>query len=644
MRTIWCVRAAAAQAAALAMSLAGLLAQASAALAEPPTVSVITLARELIDLDRLAGLGPVSPARRVLSAQHAENQPLGADGWSAPCELRGPGAIRRIGCSAPAGRMRLALDGGAPREFSLKDLFAGAAPSLVAGFGSCGPARCESWFPMPFARACIVQFDAPALRWRIDYEQYDGSAAVEPLPTALDAAATEALGVIGRALQDGLNEKQLFGGRKCPAEGGEFSLAAGEKYEWPIESGGTIRALYIGLSDRRAPRQLYALHNCVLRIWFDGEREPRVEAPLVDFFGCGFDWRPYNSMPMGTDLPAPIPMPGKRFGEDRVMYCYWPMPFSQGARIELENRNSSGRPIGFLLFLRVEAGKIDERAPRFHARFRRIDTAKSQQVTLATLGGPARVVGLTALVDTPVAVPWWQARIDFRPLKRPGGTLAELIAPEGAWADDLAAFVQPGPFGGLTRAAPSGKSALYHWFGVAADGGDSVEWRISNPPADSYFAGILYWYAPPQTATRWPRLRPDDLAVPGLRIPGAIEIESALSGQGWGDILTEKEAGGVELSAGRAAVIRDTNPVTLLMNAPRAGRALLRLRVHPRRAFETIELQRENGEKLGEATYRAGADGWYVFEGVDLRAGENRLRLRCLKPATLDCMTIEFGK
>ncbi|HLA40460.1 MAG TPA: DUF2961 domain-containing protein, partial [Candidatus Glassbacteria bacterium] len=66
----------------------------------------------------------------------------------------------------------------------------------------------------------------------------------------------------------------------------------------------------------------------ILRIYWDGEKEPSVECPAGDFFACG--WGRYaqvNSLPVMVN-------PGSAFT------CYWVMPFRKHARLTFENLDS----------------------------------------------------------------------------------------------------------------------------------------------------------------------------------------------------------------------------------------------------------------------------------------------------------------
>lgn len=101
--------------------------------------------------------------------------------------------------------------------------------------------------------------------------------------------------------------------------------------------------------------------NAVLRMYWDGETEPSVEAPLGDFFGQGWG-EEYNfiSLPL-----AAAPAKGK------ALNCYFPMPYGSGARITLQNE--SDEPIrSFYYYIDYEEHReMPDYMGRFHAWWNR---------------------------------------------------------------------------------------------------------------------------------------------------------------------------------------------------------------------------------------------------------------------------------
>ena len=118
--------------------------------------------------------------------------------------------------------------------------------------------------------------------------------------------------------------------------GGNFDLRrlpAGETLTLMDDSGpGIITHIWITLTNDD-PSHLKAL---VLRMYWDGETSPSVEAPLGDFFGLGLgEYFLYHSIPLAV-------------GPERALNCFFPMPFNKSARITLSNE--SDKPVHAVFF------------------------------------------------------------------------------------------------------------------------------------------------------------------------------------------------------------------------------------------------------------------------------------------------------
>jgi hypothetical protein len=74
-----------------------------------------------------------------------------------------------------------------------------------------------------------------------------------------------------------------------------------------------------------ASDETYHLKKLVLRMYWDGEETPSVEAPIGDFFGLGLgEYFTFEALPLSA---AP----------NRAVNSYFPMPFRKHARITVEN-------------------------------------------------------------------------------------------------------------------------------------------------------------------------------------------------------------------------------------------------------------------------------------------------------------------
>jgi len=91
-----------------------------------------------------------------------------------------------------------------------------------------------------------------------------------------------------------------------------------------IDGPGCVRHIWI----TGGGTEEYFLRKALLRMYWDGETSPSVEAPLGDFFGAMHGLALHF-----VSLPVSMIGRGQRLG----LNCYFPMPFQRKARIELVN-------------------------------------------------------------------------------------------------------------------------------------------------------------------------------------------------------------------------------------------------------------------------------------------------------------------
>lgn len=620
--------------------------------ANPSELTQADLLWRVVDLDRLTRPPPAGETSGLFSSGTRGGGPnaprfmrrLG-DGWDVWTEMNGPGVVTRLWCAAPAGVVRITLDGKAVIESPLSDLFGGGVEPFGAPFSyqTADGGGCDLYFPIGYARSCQIAtrgFQGP---YEVSYTTLPAATRVETFRPQLDAAARAALSEVASVLEKGLSDAQIFEGRSMMtlASQSDPPLEPGGKLTETLDKAGTVRALYLGVTDKHEPADLYALRHVLLRVWFDGEKNPAVEAPLSDFFGSGFDREPFASLPMGTVRWVSIP--GLTPQASWFNYCFFPMPFSNGLKIELENQTR--RKITLMLYARIERAAPPPDSLRFNARFRRENPCKGPDFALLAASGPGRVVGCTLAVDSPRQDGWG------------GGRLKGWLDADGAPAlcgADTAAFLGDAPplrnfirpLHGALRSGPYGKTAAYRWLiGDSIDFHKTIRLALeAGPPAgaaDVDYAAVVYWYAPAgAAATNFRKLRSEELTPAGLRIPGAVEIEGRVAGDNWGRDVTDKFETGVEYSGGSAASISSDAPVRVTLSWPRKERVRLALRVNPRRSFEAIQVSDAAGGELARLEYRRAAEGVYEVGEVELASGENVFVLRCPKPVVLDCWIV----
>lgn len=102
------------------------------------------------------------------------------------------------------------------------------------------------------------------------------------------------------------------------------------------------------------------LRRLVLRMWWDGESMPSVEVPLGDFFGVGHAQTvTFASLPLQMS-----PQDGRSFN------CWFPMPFADGARIEVSSECSDHESILYFHIDYEQHARLPDDILRFHAQWR----------------------------------------------------------------------------------------------------------------------------------------------------------------------------------------------------------------------------------------------------------------------------------
>lgn len=121
-----------------------------------------------------------------------------------------------------------------------------------------------------------------------------------------------------------------------------------------IKGPGIITRIWVTI-DSRDP---HYLRRILLRIYWDGEKEPSVEVPVGDFFGSGFEYKHHTPQYIGMSSGG--------------YYSYFPMPFNKSARIEVVNE--TGEEI-YAFYYQVNYHKLEDPLPEntayFHAQWRR---------------------------------------------------------------------------------------------------------------------------------------------------------------------------------------------------------------------------------------------------------------------------------
>lgn len=131
------------------------------------------------------------------------------------------------------------------------------------------------------------------------------------------------------------------------------------------------------------------INNVWIKIYYDGNKNPAVEAPISSFFGFG-EFGAFETISLMTGLKS-----------DGTMYSYYPMPFEASIEITLTNKNDNG--IDDVSFITQHEENIHEKDSygyfktnyvRYEAK---TDSAlqNGSPMTFLKTGGAGHIVGVT---------------------------------------------------------------------------------------------------------------------------------------------------------------------------------------------------------------------------------------------------------
>lgn len=220
-------------------------------------------------------------------------------------------------------------------------------------------------------------------------------------------------------LQKGVKTRRVSsydksGGNNDRLEG----IAPGQRRTlFEVKGAGVIDHIWITIAP---PPPALSRHDLILRMYWDGETSPSVEAPVGDFFGQGWDESyPFSVLPLAA---------GPR--EGRAMVSYFPMPFASGARIEIEN-DSAQKVDAFYYYVDYqEMASLPADLGRFHAFYNHAlteaspegenewsvlgpqgkNTTGDRNYLIADIEGKGHYVGVNYYVDCPS--PMWYGEGD----------------------------------------------------------------------------------------------------------------------------------------------------------------------------------------------------------------------------------------
>jgi len=194
----------------------------------------------------------------------------------------------------------------------------------------------------------------------------------------------------------------------------KFELAPGVTGRLEIRGAGCIKHIWFTM---RSDDKDY-LRKVRLRMYWDGRKEAAVDCPFGDFFCLGHG--EVNDIVSAAMCVSRAPHVESPPGQ-AAFNCYFPMPFTKGARIEVENRCTA--PL--ILYVQIDYQVYDSPKAlagmgRFYTQYRSEKTVPpkspgpnvtgEENYIILDFKGEGHYVGCNLSVDSKSADPgkWWE--------------------------------------------------------------------------------------------------------------------------------------------------------------------------------------------------------------------------------------------
>jgi hypothetical protein len=266
--------------------------------------------------------------------------------------------------------------------FSIKyaDLFSSKHYPFVAPLCGNQLGGFYCYLPIPFSQSCRIEARGKKLQFhQIQYRLYNDKTPVESFNPQLTTEEKEAL----KKITDLWNKKDRspsdFYAEKLTEKSSTLELRPGEVKEvFSIDHGGRLTGFEL------SPVSAFegTNKNLLIKITWDNEAIPAVYCPVADFFGYAFGTRSMQSLMLGST--------------DETNYCFFPMPFDKGAKIELRYlKDAEERPVTVNTRVWYSEQKRDiAREGKFYAHWNKaIKSEKGKPHVFLDIKGKGHYVG-----------------------------------------------------------------------------------------------------------------------------------------------------------------------------------------------------------------------------------------------------------
>jgi hypothetical protein len=546
-------------------------------------------------------------------------------------EMEGPGCIFRIWSANPSGRLQFFLDGSnkPALDTPMADLF------TQSFFPFLDPlayriSGADSYVPIPYQKSCrIVLRDNHPLYYHFGYKTYPPDTALETFSKArVETARNDVDRVLALLKNPGPEQLPLL----YPGDLENITLESTARPGEPAkiftrEGPGRIALLMLKTSSR----ERHFLRKSLLKIYWDGSGIPAVCCPLGDFFGTSFGKNLYRALPMGMTAEGG--------------YCLFPMPFEEGARIEIVNQGEGPLKVTGRLVL----GPLPDQGPwlRFHAGWRRENPCATFDYPILKVMGRGKFVGCALFIDNPRAR-WWgegdeKIWIDGEDFPSTFGT-----GSEDYFGDAWGHRHHIKPFEGCTliqNPNHGNKTCVYRYHVTdSIPFAQSFKMTIENYAEDVDYTSVAWWY---QETWGHDFFQETPLAQRIPKAPkaiGALEAEDLKAAVEDGSCLVMDDKNLLhELSGGRGLLFKGKEPVALTLPVEEEGNYRLHLGLAHGMVHPALEIKATEDMPMRGRVLPGGVPGFLERKeagDLHLKKGENKVFLRTVEPESPDHGTV----
>jgi hypothetical protein len=520
-----------------------------------PQITIDKLLTEMVDLKRLCEFpAPAYTEAEASSYDRSSTSPSDQTGWfangdnsnyygmegpegSKECvllDVKGPGAIVRYwtaNADQNEGRiLRIYIDGNKTPALEVDNYswvtgkINGFPPPLAMGLAS----GYNVYFPIPYQKSCkmtVSCLPGKAFYYQVNYRTYTTpGTTVEPFTMAAVLAAKRKIARVARQMSTATNP-DLSNASTMTINA---NLQPGQTYSTVITGPAAIRQMVFSLN---SPNSSEVARQCVLRIRFDNEISPCVEAPLGDFFGTAPGFNFYSSMPMSV-------IKAYFSATSNLLVSRWVMPFQQKAQLELVNYASV--PVIVAGNVRSIPYEWNARSLYFHAGWRieeNIPTMDPRDWNILTVNGKGRYIGNMLLINNHSTV-WWgegdeKIYVNSETFPSSFGTGTEDYYGYAYGSSEIFSHAYHDQ---TLHDTPDcfGRDALNRWH-ILDDIPFKTDFRFDlevwhwDRKATIDYATTAYWYAAPGATSNFKPLTKQTVPITTkpnvMRVPGAIEAE-----------------------------------------------------------------------------------------------------------------------